>query len=201
MTRPLSPGLIAEGETDELFLGQLIQRQVAALTDGSPRCVASVRPLQVGECRTTSEIARITDAVRELSLECHIVFLHNDHNERSKAERVAHALAGESAHVPVVPLVPVRETEAWLLADRGAWERIRGSNPDVLPDRARDVQKIADPKAVLEAVLPKRLNHHDYHDYFDYLGHNVDLGILAQIPAYAEWIAETEKALKGLGYL
>ena len=101
---------------------------------------------------------------------------------------------------PVIPLVPVRETEAWLLADRAVWAGLRGSDTSGLPARPRDVEKIGDPKPVLDVVRPRggrRLRA----DYFDYIGQNVDLDVLAQIPAYADWVGETEEALKGLGYL
>ena len=37
--------------------------------------------------------------------------------------------------------------------------------------------------------------------YFDFLAENVDLRVLPRLPAYAEWVSQTEKALEGLGYL
>ncbi|CNF95263.1 Uncharacterised protein [Mycobacterium tuberculosis] len=66
--------------------------------------------------------------------------------------------------------------------------------------RPRDVEKINDPKPVLDAVRP-RSGHGSRADYFDYIGRNIDLDVLARIPAYAGWVAEAEEALKGLGYL
>lgn len=199
MSRPLVPGLVAEGNTDELFLGQVIVRQLAALTDRSSRCFASVRPAQIGACKMTWTFEQLISMTMELAADCHVLFAHSDHNERGKAERLITAIGESGSSVPVVPIVPVRETEAWLLADCKAWNDIRGARLDVLPQRPREVERIADPKLVMDAALPRRVKRRN--DYYDYLGRNVDLGVLAQVPAYAAWVGETETVLKELGYL
>jgi hypothetical protein len=59
--------------------------------------------------------------------------------------------------------------------------------------------RISDPKQVLDQVVPRQNQH--VRDYFESIGRNIDLDVLAQIPAYAAWVVETESALKGLGYL
>ncbi|MBW8484497.1 DUF4276 family protein [Actinomadura parmotrematis] len=200
MSRPLVPGLLAENTTDELFLGPVVFRQLRALTEKRGRHSVDVAKTEIGECWTIKGTDQVAKAVLELAEDCHIICVHNDHNERSKAERVIDLLGEHGLRKPVIPLVPVRETEAWLLADPGPWDGLRGSDIAHLPGRPRDVEKLPDPKLVLDAVRPKN-NRRPQADYFDYLGQNVDLDVLAQIPAYAGWVAETEKALEGLGYL
>jgi hypothetical protein len=200
VTRPLVPGLVAENTTDERFLGAVVFRQLRALTEKGSRHVVDVARTEIGECWTIKDTDRVCRAVVELAEDCHLICVHNDHNERGKAEKVIEVLRGKGLSTPVIPLVPVRETEAWLLADRRAWAALRGSRPDRLPARPRDVEKIRDPKPVLDAVSPGG-GRRPRADYFDYMGQNVDLQVLAQIPAYAVWVAETEEALKGLGYL
>ncbi|MGI5273849.1 hypothetical protein ACQEUU_32240 [Nonomuraea sp. CA-218870] len=51
MSRPLVPGLVAEGDTDEVFLGRVIARQLRALTDFAPRpkVLAGIAHREVGE--------------------------------------------------------------------------------------------------------------------------------------------------------
>lgn len=194
MSRPLVPGLVAEGETDEIFLGILIFRQLQRLTWASARCTVDVAPAEIASCRSIRDEDRVVGALRDLAGECHLLFIHNDHRERRKAEAVRQATS-----LPVVGVVPVRETEAWLLADRKVWTQFKGSDLRPLPANPRDVERISDPKQVLDQVVPRQNQH--VRDYFESIGRNIDLDVLAQIPAYAAWVAETESALKGLGYL
>jgi hypothetical protein len=200
MSRPLVPGLLAEGRTDELFLGTVIFRHLRDLTERACRHVVDVARTEIGAGRTTGDLDEVTNAALDLAGDCHVICVHNDHNERGKAAQIAAALADHRCAIPVIPLVPLRETEAWLLADPRAWAALRGSDVRVLPKRPMDVEKLPDPKKVLDAVLPSR-GGRARDDYFDYLGQNIDLSVLARVPAYSAWASETEKALEGLGYL
>jgi Domain of unknown function (DUF4276) len=196
MSRSLVAGLLAEGETDELFLGMIMSRQLRALTERSNRCAVDVANTAIGGCRTILDLDRVAAATAELARDCHLVCLHNDHKERDKAEKVAARCA---AGVPVVTVVPVRETEAWLLADPAAWGQLRGSDTRALPKRPRDVEKIADPKLVLDQVVQRR--DRDRRDYFEFIGRNISLDVLAEVPAYADWVSKMTTALKELKYL
>ncbi|WP_043618483.1 DUF4276 family protein [Nonomuraea candida] len=191
MSRPLVPGLISEGDTDELFLGPVIGRQLRALTDLAPRPV-DVQAVQYGSCRMTKDDSRIRQAIEDLASDCHLIFLHSDHREREKAIR--HSAAG------IVPLVPVKETEAWLLADVTVWARVPGADTSHLPARPRDVEKISDPKAVLRRVLAG-VSHRKVSEHFAFAGDHVGLSVLAQLPAYATWVEATSKALGSHGFL
>ncbi|RKS75104.1 uncharacterized protein DUF4276 [Actinomadura pelletieri DSM 43383] len=200
MSRPLVPGLLAENTTDERFLGVVVFRQLRALTEKGTRHVVDVAKTEIGDCWTIKDADRVCRAVLELAADCHLICVHNDHNERGKAEKVVEVLRERGLTTPVVPLVPVRETEAWLLADRAVWAGLRGSDPSRLPARPRAVEKILDPKPVLDAVRPQ-VGRRPRADYYEYIGQNIDLDVLAQVPAYADWVDETEEALKGLGLL
>ncbi|MEV4804073.1 hypothetical protein AB0K18_29065 [Nonomuraea sp. NPDC049421] len=191
MSRPLVPGLIAEGDTDELFLARVIGRQLRALTDLAPRPV-DVQSVQYGSCHMTKDDARIREAIEELAGDCHLIFLHSDHRERAKADRHA----GDQ----VAPLVPVKETESWLLADANVWARVPGADASFLPGRPRDTEKIADPKATLRAVLAG-VSHRKVSEHFAFVGDHVDLSVLARLPAYATWLDATSKALRNHGFL
>lgn len=191
MSRPLVPGLITEGDTDELFLGPVIARQLRALTDSAPRPV-DVQSVQYGVCRMIKDDDRVRQAIQELAADCHLIFLHNDHRERAKADR--------HADQAVIPLIPVKETEAWLLADAQVWARVPGADLSRLPGRPREAEKIPDPKAVLRTVLAG-VSHRRVAEHFAFAGDHVDLAVLAQLPAYAEWLDATSKALRNHGFL
>jgi hypothetical protein len=57
---------------------------------------------------------------------------------------------------PVIPIVPIRMTEAWLLLDEGAIRdvagRPSGSGGLALPG-VRDIERSSDPKGILEAAI------------------------------------------------
>lgn len=200
MTRQLRPGLVAEGETDELFLAPLIHRQLLELVDSSAKYTVEVGQTRIGGCRTTGvERGRVAAAITELVDDCHLIFVHHDHNERREADRLIEEMRDSSPALPMIPLVPVRETEAWLLADRAVWESQRGARTDGLCSRPRDVEKIAVPKHVLENVVPERTK--SVKDLFEYVGRRVDLAKLRDVPAYARWVADTEEALRELHYI
>jgi hypothetical protein len=109
MSRPLVPGLVAEGDTDEHFLGRVISRQLRALTDMSPRPV-DVQGIQYGACRMTKDDKGIDR--------------------------------------PVVPLVPVKETESWLVAGARVWGRVPGADTSLVPAGPRGAERSGIPLTV-----------------------------------------------------
>ncbi|MEV1241613.1 DUF4276 family protein [Nonomuraea sp. NPDC049750] len=199
MSRPLVPGLVAEGETDEHFLGAVISRQLRALTDLSPRPV-DVQSVQYAACRMTKDDSRIGQAVEELADDCHLIFLHSDHRERGKADRLTTYLAGKGVTRPLIPLVPVKETESWLLADAAVWDRVPGADTSLAPRKPKDAEKVADPKAVLKAMLTG-IAYREVNEYLAFAGDQVDLAVLARLPAYREWVDATTEALGSRGFL
>ncbi|GAB2809531.1 hypothetical protein GCM10022221_03630 [Actinocorallia aurea] len=99
-----------------------------------------------------------------------------------------------------VVLVPRRETESWMLADRAAFAKVRGADVGLLPSDPTAVEKAAEPKAVLAKAL-RSAGITRPTDYFGRLGEDISLQVLGRIPAFARWADETKEALKGLGYL
>jgi hypothetical protein len=101
---------------------------------------------------------RIEFAVR--LYDCDVLFVHRDAEAHKLEHRVQEIEAKLSAltelQVPVVKVIPVRMTEAWLLFDENAI-RIAASNPNgkvilELPDLSA-VENIPNPKATLHDVL------------------------------------------------
>ncbi|MFI1022674.1 hypothetical protein [Streptomyces olivaceus] len=192
--RHLSLALLTEGASDQWFLVPLIDRQVAGIA-----LEASVgfdySGVVAGECYTVAHRDLVLREVTDLLHYFDIVLIHHDHNERSKAEAIRERVPGDAHRI--VPLVPVRETEAWMLADR---EALKESAPtrDAAGKAPRDVQKIADPKAMLKTALGGRRDaEHD----FARLGQTVALEALSLVPAYRRWTAELRQAMERLRFL
>ncbi|MFC4060766.1 hypothetical protein ACFOWE_20895 [Planomonospora corallina] len=187
MTRPLVPGLVAEGEADEDFLSAVISRQLRELVRDSPHTV-DVEATRVITCDREQRVA----ALERLAGDCHLIFAR-DGRARGRADGVRY-----HSHY-LVPVIGLGDTEAWPLADPAVWAGLRGGDLSALPAVPGDVERIAYPRQALAAVAPRRGR--PVGDYFEYIGRNIDLAVLARVPGYADWVAETRNALKGLAYL
>ncbi|GAA4228564.1 hypothetical protein GCM10022254_18930 [Actinomadura meridiana] len=195
MSRPLRPGLIAEGDSDCDFLLPVIDRQLNEILLANPSADCDVFPSRRSVCVKKHGKQRFREAAARLARQCQLVFVHADHHEVHEAEEMA-ADIGQNPHHAVV-LVPKRETEAWLLADAEAFRRVRGAEIGILPD---DVEKEQDPKALLKKVMgPAGVDRPA--DYFELLGQDISLDVLKTVPAYKRWYDRTADALKGLHYL
>lgn len=216
--RPLRPGLIAEGSSDEPYLGKLIKKQLDALLLAKSHQTVAVADCEIAPARTTGSggVAAVVDAAWDLAQDCHLVFVHCDADERGKAEKIAAELSDRrrSAKRAAVPvrLVPVLMTESWMLADRKALEAVVPGielvdYPYVKP--AAVEKKVALPSAKKTKLGPKQVwkallgeeAHETLMDAAEALVQRTDLNVLVQVPSYREWVEETEAALGGLGYL
>ncbi|WP_255953013.1 DUF4276 family protein [Streptomyces odontomachi] len=138
---------------------------------------------------------RVQREVAELLHYFDVVLIHHDHNERGKVDALREQLANDAPRI--VGLVPVRETEAWMLADTTA---LRAASPanDTTWEVPHDVEKVTDPKALLKAVLGGR---QDVERLFDRLGQTAGLDMLAKVSAYRRWLTELRTAMERLHFL
>ena len=91
---------------------------------------------------------------------CDILFIHRDSDNRSVEERETEILNAIENIEGVKPdyfvcVIPVKETEAWLLFDENAIRRAAGNpNGDELLElpKLKDIENLADPKQLLRNV-------------------------------------------------
>ena len=187
--RYLSLALLTEGASDQWFLVPLVDRQIVELAQEA-RVGFDYSGVVVGECFTVAPREAVVHEVAGLLGYFDIVMVHHDHNERTKVDAVRECLP-DDAH-RIVALVPVRETEAWMLADPEALEEAAPTR-DATWEVPYDVEKVADPKAVLKTALGgRRAPERD----FDRLGQTVTLDALRKLPAYRRWTDELRTALE-----
>ena len=98
-------------------------------------------------------------AAVQLEPEANLFFVHRDADSPDPAPRyaeIASAVAAVEVAQEWVALVPVQETEAWLLLDEAAIRLVarkpRGRTPLNLP-RARQIEAVANPKERLREAL------------------------------------------------
>jgi hypothetical protein len=104
-------------------------------------------------------VASKLEAVKDLGGDYDLVAVHRDADAAGRSprlEEIHSAVRLVMPGTPHVPVIPIRMTEAWLLLDEAEIRRVAGSpNGKVslgLP-KARDVESIPDPKAMLARTL------------------------------------------------
>lgn len=141
MVRQLTYAIVADGGTD---------RVLQPIIDHSIRCLDSdVEILEPDFDKRRGPIGDYLERYRQGSM---LVFAHRD------AEAMGHkARVSEFARIRdqrVVPVIPVRMTEAWLLIDPTAIARAAGrpgATVDLPP--VQRIEQLPDPKAMLEQLL------------------------------------------------
>ena len=98
-------------------------------------------------------------AVKDLGGVHDLVVVHRDADREGRSPRLAEidsAVRQVMPDIPLVPVIPIRMTEAWLLLDEAEIRRVAGApnskTPLELP-RPGNVESIADPKVLLHRTL------------------------------------------------
>jgi hypothetical protein len=148
--------LIGEGSSDDGLIPHLenlcIELGASEVTGTSLDFQRLERPIG----RTV--VAKLQAALH-LEPTANLFFVHRDADSQDPAPRYAEisdAVGRCGLKKPWVSLIPVQETEAWLLLDEGAIRTVagrpRGKYPLNLP-RPREVEAVAKPKEKLKEVL------------------------------------------------
>ena len=220
--RYLGLALFAEGPTDYRLLGRILYRAVVDLcllcADEEVE-IGDIRELDTPKAyRDSSRATRILEAARQDIGAFHILFIHADANgdaSRARQERVAPAIRlirqeEKLANTHSVAVVPVRETEAWALADGDALRGAFGTTLDDeglgIPARPPEVERLTEPKQVLdhalrEAVGGSRRRRQRATTYLNAIGERVRLAQLRAVPAYRRFEGDLRAALRQLGYI
>jgi hypothetical protein len=219
--RYLGLALYAEGPTDYRFLPPILRRLADELCLQAAEEVVEVSdvlPLDAPEAyKDHGRATRILEAARAAWGAFSILFVHTDGGGdpeaafRARIEPAAQAVAqqlggGENCAVAVVP---VRETEAWALADGAALRGAFGTTLDDaalgLPGHPHEVERLPDPKQTLRAafaqVLGRRRGKRKVSHHLEAISQRVGLDRLRQVPAFARFEAELSSALVALGFL
>jgi hypothetical protein len=205
--RSLSCVLVREGPSDDWFLPIVLQRALQDLCrERFPACgeIQDIRPLpEAGNQHPGSVVAAVSAELGTFD----VALYHHDGAPPGKSDAVIKRMREAwRFREPLVTVVPVRETEAWLLADSEAIRsalRVR-KFPDlgVEPERVHSVRS---PKERFEAIVReiagrRAASDHSIRDYVTRVGANVRIDMLRRVPAFELWWNEMSDALEGLGY-
>ena len=202
--RNLTIALFAEGSTDYRFLPVVIQRTAEKiLCENLSPDVSVLEPLPIDKnVHGQTGAAKIVEAAR-IAAGVDLLIVHSDSDNRTlektreeqfdPGKRLIDLFPGDICK-EVIPIIPVKNIEAWLLADIDAFRLVVGTNLSEqqlnIPLHQRQVESIPDPKLVYrEAVriaLTERRKRGSINTgaYYEPLAREIDLEKLKLVPAF-----------------
>lgn len=218
--RTLTLAFYGEGTTDYRFLPAIIQRTAEKLLSqaGAPD-VEVLPPIPIDESDAEDGAHKILAAAKG-SAGMDMLIVHLDADTRTvqvaRVERFSpgHDLVQiEQLEVcrDLVPLIPVKNIEAWLLSDPDAFRDKVGSDLTDqelgLPSHPHQVEGIPDPKQTyrdaVRTALAKRGKRRAVSpgEYYEPLSQAINLERLERVPAYQTFRDELERALRHRRFL
>lgn len=212
--------LYAEGTTDEHFLPPIIQRTAEVVIAARGRTTVDVLdPWVVKVEPGLNERATCILAAARQTEGFHALIIHADADhptpERALHERIQPGMDRVTAagvRHTLIPLIPVRMTEAWLLADPEALLHVIGTNMTAtalgLPEREHLVESDPDPRQTLHRVVRdatalRRRRRRQFHadELYAPLARIINLERLCKVPSYQQFVEDFTVALKSLSFL
>jgi hypothetical protein len=200
----LCAGVYAEGPTDDRVLCNLLDHLLPAMAPticksaveyGDARRIDEPRSL-----RRASREERIAAAIDRSWGECTLFVVHSDGAGAPDAalrQQIEPGLArARRAHpdLAAAACVPVREIEAWLLADAEAF--CRAFEVDRAPLLPRDPESVTDPKSELAHVVRSLVTRRRAEDYYALLGVEVRPEALRRLPAFQRFEEALSEAIE-----
>jgi hypothetical protein len=213
----LSLALYCEGNTDKHFLPKVIERTAEKIIL-SHATNYDILPVTVTDVAKQERGQDILQAAMQ-AYGYHILIVHKDADHRTYEETKTQCIEPgctliQRSHQEVckklVPIIPVREVEAWMIADGEALRNlleIRESLRNLrLPRRAILVESDPDPKVTLTRIIAKAESerHHrriERKGFYESLAQEVRLERLDQVPAYKKFSDDLSETLRDLSII
>jgi Domain of unknown function (DUF4276) len=221
--------LYAEGSTDGDFLPQIIlQTTEEILSDiGYSR---SEMNIELPYCRweKPADTVKREDCLLRVAQETpgyDILIIHSDGDDRGYEKTVAELFQpGKESVLKIakdrpdeicehlVPIIPVRMTEAWMLADPEALCRVLGKKADArtlgIPLKAKLVEKELNPKTTLNHIIKRAYPNASTsqwrerkNDLYKGLGSQISLKRLSDVPSYQQFVENMTATLRMLNFI
>lgn len=206
----LSLALYCEGPTDKHFLPIIIQRTSQDILGQYGKNIVEVLPIEVIDAPKQKQGKGILEVALK-SVGRHILIIHADADSRTYEQAKAQSFIPgynlvQRTHLKVcknlVAMIPVREVEAWMIADFEALQAVletKATASDLgLPAKAKLVETNSDPKATLKQVVVRayasRSRRHrsisNWHEFYETLAQEIKLERLKEIPAFQRFVVD-----------
>lgn len=203
-------GYFTEGTTDERFFNSIIQRSFQQLAYDSKFQVTVFEPFHLGKS-TQTEIKHQKGALNHYDF----ILIHIDSDRetsnqayQNRIQPIIKALDNPSIHI--IPIIPVRMTESWMLADQQLLKEVLFTNKTYADLGIRsNVETIADPKACIQNAIrivnqkrpKKQRGTIVIGELYEILGENIRLSELQRLPSYQQFQDAARQALIKANFL
>jgi hypothetical protein len=214
-------GLYVEGPTDDRFLPVIIQRTAEQILLQHNR--AEVIVLEPIIMKKHPNIAHRNESILRAALDAygfHALIVHADADGPSRNEAFRNRFESgytlvqactENVCKDLIPIIPVRMIEAWMLADRDQFIKalgIKTSQQELgLHPKAKQVESYHDPKAVIASVIQQTYPDKPQHwgrirgQLYADLAPMIRLSQLNEVPAYQQFVSNLTVTLKAINII
>ena len=217
--KQLVVALYVEGPTDARFLPRIIGRTAEHLLAGCD--VDILDPIVInGDIHRLSTLPAQIVAAAQRTHGYHILIVHQDADapseEAALRERIQPGLDAVRQQLgayqqTIIPLIPVRMVEAWMLSDPDALcHALPGCsalNALGLPDKPQQVERIQEPKAELQRIVKiygsrrrRRSQDSQLARLQEPLANAIALPRLERVPSYQAFVQRFSQALRDLHF-
>ena len=203
-----------EGKTDHYALPHLLRRVVEDILISRNADFEVVQPLDYPLSELNGQgVANQYPLLASRAAGAHLICVHHDAGNLSLQERrrqnfeqgiAAAAVHGGKRSPVFIPVIPVREMEAWLLVDVRAVVDIIGDIPPEagLSLKPQEIEALLDPKSVLDAIIGAQTRKMSERSVLmEALAEELDLQALSALPAVQSLRRELEEGLTLQGFL
>lgn len=219
MSNIITIGIAREGTTDERFLEHIIQRtfeEIAFECEGEIEVYSPVC-FKYPPGTFIEKVLKLSQTAHEQGLM--VLCVHTDAD--SATDRTAFDFRIKPAFDEVeasrnqicknlVAVVPIQETEAWMLADKEVFKKEIGINSNEnFSDLHKIPESVARPKEYIENIIRKNVEatqiKKQYQikisDLYTPLGQKIDLKYLRKLTSYLKFEEQVRGAYRKLNYL
>jgi hypothetical protein len=202
-----------EGATDNAFIATITTRTLSRMLP----TVDILEPTILKDIHAETQIEKLVSAAKQAN-GYNLLIVHLDadapntakaHTERFMPGLTAiKALEKNRACEAVVPVIPVRNSESWMLVDFQAFQEVVGTHKSATElgfvAHPHQAESISDPKEVFNSALRdarptrRRIN---ISDVYLPLAQRIRLELLDKIPAYQRFLEELQQTLRAANYL
>lgn len=234
MKRPYNMGrpqlfvcFTAEGSTDNLFLPEIIKKTVEKLL--YEEAVKDIDLEDIGILKTSKTDKSFKEYVQEAAVDAikngfQLMIVHTDSDKDTYEERIEHKFnpvllainSSEDSNLKeygeyIVPIIPIKMIEAWLLADK---ELLKDEIGTHLSDAELHIEgnpeSMADPKQrIIDAIrIAEKASTHrrkilinDIEELYEIIGAKLNISNLEVLYSYRKFVENLRKGLQKLGYI
>jgi hypothetical protein len=202
-------GFFGEGKRDAAYVQRIVERTVIELLPQLEIVSQSITSTK------DSQAEKMIDAA-EQAMGYHFLIIHLDADnstlDRAYEERFmpgyVRIQTQENVNKHLIPVIPIRMTEAWMLVDFSAFQQVTktklSQNDLRFPRRAADAEKL-DAKVVFESAVrhcqPGRKRKIPADEVYIPLSSIVSLDKLRELSAFQLFEADLQRILRTLHYL